>query len=201
MFERVLAGSRYLLLLAVISVFLGAITLLVYATFVTFVGVTEVIGVAVTSPQVLTDSKAAKAMTIELINMVDLFLLAVVLYITAVGIYQLFIGKLQLPGALVIKSLEELKEKLVGVVVVVLGVMFLGELGDATFAQEGKPNIVELGVGIAVVIAALTWFMSRQSKHDREAPAAHGAGGTAGSPATAAVAPVTDHPDDGSALP
>ena len=106
-------------------------------------------------------------------------MLAVVLYIMAVGLYELFIDdNLDLPAWLVIHNLEDLKEKLVGVVIVVLAVFFLGRVIESQEPLE----VLYLGVGISAVIAALSYFSSRvlegiRSSRDRsltlECVAAH----------------------------
>ncbi len=65
-------------------------------------------------------------------------MLAVVLYIMAVGLYELFIDdNLDLPAWLVIHNLEDLKEKLVGVVIVVLAVFFLGRVIESEKRARG----------------------------------------------------------------
>jgi len=71
-----------------------------------------------------------------------------------VGLYELFIGKLRLPAWLIVTSLDDLKAKLISVVVVVLGVTFLGQVAD----WDGKTNLLPFGVAIGAVILALTAF-------------------------------------------
>jgi uncharacterized membrane protein YqhA len=97
-------------------------------------------------------------LVVGFIEVADIFLLAVVLYIMAVGLYELFIDdNLDLPGWLVIHNLEDLKEKLVGVVIVVLAVFFLGRVIESNEPLE----VLYLGGGIAAMIAALSYFSSR----------------------------------------
>ncbi len=101
---------------------------------------------------------AISKLVVGFIEVADIFLLAVVLYIMAVGLYELFIDDdLALPAWLVIHNLEDLKEKLVGVVIVVLAVFFLGRVIESQSAIE----VLYLGGGIALVIAALSYFSSR----------------------------------------
>ncbi|HSN46841.1 MAG TPA: YqhA family protein, partial [Casimicrobiaceae bacterium] len=96
-----------------------------------------------------------------LIEIVDLFLLGTVFLIIALGLYELFISdKLDLPHWLVIRTLDDLKHKLIGVVVVVTAVLFLGQV----VTWDGERDILGFGVAIAVVIAALTWFLATAAK-------------------------------------
>jgi uncharacterized membrane protein YqhA len=80
------------------------------------------------------------------------------LYITAVGLYQLFIEEVEFHGWLKIDSTEELEMNLIGVTVVVLAVNFLG------VAFTGDPSIlIEYGAGIALPIAALALFIGMRA--------------------------------------
>lgn len=57
---------------------------------------------------------------IEVVDFIHTFLVGTVLYITAIGFYQLFIGKdVHFPGWMKIDSTEEMEKNLIGVTVVV----------------------------------------------------------------------------------
>ncbi len=106
-------------------------------------------------------SKAAKILALGLIESIDLFLLGTVFYIIALGLYELFIDDtIQLPHWLVIHTLDDLKNKLLGVAVVIMAVVFLGNVIN----WHGEPEIVYLGIAIAFVIVALTWFLGSKKK-------------------------------------
>lgn len=155
MFKNVLARSRYLILLAVAGSFLAATALLVYGA----VEVAVLIKQAISYGEV--SQKGAKALALAFIEMVDLFLLGTVFYIVALGLYELFIDdSLALPHWLEIHDLDGLKNKLVGVVIVVLAVTFLGQV----VTWNGERDLLGFGVAIALVIAALTWFLGSKGK-------------------------------------
>ena len=61
---------------------------------------------------------------------------------------------MRLPHWLEFNDLDDLKERLVSVVVVMLGVYFLGEV----MAGADGQGLLHLGISISVVIAALTLF-------------------------------------------
>lgn len=151
--SRVLSTSRYLALIPVICIFLAATALLVYGAISTGQMILEVL----TSGHI--DSKGAKALLLDSIELVDLFLLGTVLYVIAIGLYELFIDDtLNLPKWLEIHDLDDLKDKLIGVVIVVLGVLFLGQL----ISWDGQRDLLGPGVAIAVVILALAYFLSHK---------------------------------------
>jgi uncharacterized membrane protein YqhA len=89
----------------------------------------------------------------EVVEDVHVLLVGTVLYITAIGLYQLFIRNIDFHGWLRIDSTEDLESNLVGVAVVVLAVDFMG----AVFA--GNENILQYGAGIALPIGALGVFL------------------------------------------
>jgi len=102
-----------------------------------------------------TGSEVDKGVVIfEVVEFVHLFLVGTVLYITAVGLYQLFIREIKFPRWLKIDSTEELETNLIGVTVVVLAVNFMG----AVFVGE-RELLLQYGAGIALPIAALGLFV------------------------------------------
>ncbi len=154
MLHRILARSRYLMLIAVFGAFAASVTLLIYGALETVI----TIGHTATVP---ISSENSKQLILSCIEVVDLFLLATVFYITALGLYELFIDeRIKVPFWLEIHSIDDLKTKLTSVIVVVLSVLFLSEV----VRWNGGTNILPLGAGIALVIAALTYFLSSQVK-------------------------------------
>jgi len=151
MIKSVLAASRYLVAAAVLGSLVAAVALFAYGLAETAVVIVDSIAKAEVS------SKGGKALAFAFIEIVDLFLLGTVFLMIALGFYELFIDSdLDLPEWLQIRSFDDLKHKLVGVVVVVLGVMFLGFV----VAWDGVRNLLGIGAAIALVIAALTYFLS-----------------------------------------
>jgi uncharacterized membrane protein YqhA len=158
MAQRFLSSSRFLILLAVIGTFIAATTLLVYGLVEAVVLVNE----AITKGDV--SSKGAKALALAFIELVDLLLLGTVFYIIALGLYELFIDdRVPVPRWLQIRDLDDLKHKLIGVVIVVLGVLFLGQV----ITWNGERDLLGFGAAIALVIGALTYFLSSKTKKDK----------------------------------
>ncbi len=104
---------------------------------------------------------------IEAIQLVDLYLVAVVMYLIALGLFELFIDdRLDLPDWLEIHGINDLKEILISVIMVVMAVYFLSVVLSW---EKGDNSILYLGGGIAVMIFALTYFISQHSKKDKPA--------------------------------
>ena len=106
--------------------------------------------------------KAAKTLSLGVIEIIDLFLIGTVTYITAIGLYKLFIGKteIQLPIRLKIETLKDLEFKIFGVIVAALAVAFLGQAAGS----DDRDGLLQYGAGIALVIAALAFFMREEVK-------------------------------------
>jgi uncharacterized membrane protein YqhA len=153
-FMRLLASSRYLIFIAVACTLIGATALLGYGAAETFSVIRGILDTSAESPK-------AKGLILAFIELTDLFLLATVLYVIAIGLFELFIDdRLDLPNWLEIHDLNDLKEKLIGVLIVVMGVLFLGQV----VTWDGQRDLLKYGGGIALVIAALTYFVSQKPK-------------------------------------
>ena len=159
--KALLNRARYLVIVAVAGSMLASLALIVYGGVEAVVLVLDAVRAATVS------AKGAKMLALSFIEVVDLFLLGTVFLIIALGLYELFISSdLKLPGWLVIRTLDDLKHKLVGVVIVVLAVLFLGNV----VTWDGERDLLGFGTAIALVIAALTWFLNSAAKK----PAAKG---------------------------
>ena len=84
-------------------------------------------------------------------------LIAVVLFICAIGLYHLFWKDINVPAWLHAKSVDELKERLVGIIITVLGVLFLEHIieWEAGHAKE----ILMMSISIAVVATVLIFYI------------------------------------------
>jgi uncharacterized membrane protein YqhA len=165
--RNIFAASRYIIGLAVIGSFVGSAILLVIATLTLFrIAWNEIVNFDLDN---LGERHShIDRLAVNLIEITDVILLGTVLYIVALGLYQLFIDhSLPLPRWLKVDDLADLKRDLIGVVVVLLGVSFLGEVVN----WEGENDILPLGAGIALVIAALGFILwLTPNKEDSERP-------------------------------
>ena len=146
---RVVSGSRYLFVFAVFALLAIALVLIVYGTAEVVVAIKDMI----LDPEFGTGG--TKEITLEAIEVVDVFLLGIAVFVLGIGIYTLFVADLDLAESLQIHSLAGMKSVLASTVVVVLGVAYLGVLlrqGDAL--EKGLT-----GLGTAAVIAALAYYI------------------------------------------
>jgi uncharacterized membrane protein YqhA len=103
--------------------------------------------------------KSAKTLAVGLIEAVDVFLIAIAVYITGLGLFTLFVDDtLPLPKWLAIRDLDDLKGNLVSVVIAVLSVLFLRE----AVIWDDPHDLPGFGVALAVIIIALTLFLAKK---------------------------------------
>jgi len=180
-FEKFLWNSRFVVLLAVISSMISSIILFVVATFDVFWLIRKVFAY-VTLPG--SDRTAAAfeefhgEVVGHIIGAIDDYLLATVLFIFALGLYELFISKIDEAEAqaetssriLLIHSLDDLKDRLAKVVLMILIVTFFKNVIHTTF--EDPLNILYLGVGILFIALAL--FFSHKGGEAKGKGSEHG---------------------------
>ena len=108
----------------------------------------------------------------HIIGAIDDYLLATVLFIFALGLYELFISKIDEAEAeaatssriLLIHSLDDLKDRLAKVILMILIVTFFKNVIHTTFSEP--LNILYLGVGILFV--ALSLFFTHKGSEAKE---------------------------------
>jgi uncharacterized membrane protein YqhA len=147
---RLFSSSRYFAAFAVFGAFLAAITLYVYGTLIVL---RTIFDTFVNRDIALSWAKHLQVVFIEL---TDVYLLGTVLFIVSFGLYQLFIQPdLPIPHWLRIRSIDQLSERLIEVVGVLLGVTFLASVAD----DDPQDGPLEFGIAVAVVIAALSLLL------------------------------------------
>ncbi len=139
--KNLLAGTRYLALIAVAFALVAALAALGWGALKAI----AVVRLLVTG--------APSGVTVGLIQVMDSFLVAAALMIFGFGIYELFIGDLGLPPALTVHGIDQLKDRLAAIVVLVLSVLFLER------AETGESlAVLEFGGAVALVGAMLIAF-------------------------------------------
>lgn len=156
LFEGAIWRSRFIVIFAVIFGLLGAIVLFVVASM-------DIWNVAVyTFNTIITHAHPEnfhEDIVAGIIGAVDLYLIAVVMFIFAFGIYELFISEIdEASGSngsqiLAIHSLDQLKDKIAKVIVMVLVVNFFQRVLHTNFSTPLEMlyfavSITALSVGL-----------------------------------------------------
>jgi len=169
MIERIFEGaiwkSRFIVILAVVFGLIGAFVLFIVASM-------DIWGVATyTFNTIITNAHPAKFhedIVAGIIGAVDLYLIAVVMFIFSFGLYELFISDIdEADGAngskiLAIHSLDQLKDKIAKVIVMVLVVSFFQKVLHMEYATALE--MLYFALSIASLSVGL-YFLSKVGKH------------------------------------
>ncbi len=96
-------------------------------------------------------------LSVHFISAIDLFMVAVVMFVMGIGLFELFVDRDQsigYPYWLRIYDLNDLKEKLIAAAVVVIVITFLKHI----VKWENPVETLYFGGAIAIVIVAITFF-------------------------------------------
>ncbi len=168
LFENALWNSRFIVILAVIFGFLGAVILFIVAS----IDIVDVAKFIITTfiegnhPEHFHEDIVA-----GIIGAVDLYLIAVVMLIFSFGIYELFISKIDAAcneedencsTILAIHSLDQLKDKIAKVIVMVLVVSFFQKVLHTSFATPLEMLYFALSISS---LAVGLFFRGKVGKH------------------------------------
>lgn len=96
-----------------------------------------------------------KETIVSILTSVDAILLGTVLLVIGYGLYELFVDtNLEIPEWLEINTLDDLKAKLIGVVVAIIAVVFVGLLVDS----KASGDVMNYGIGAGAVVLSLGAF-------------------------------------------
>jgi uncharacterized membrane protein YqhA len=167
-FEHGLWSSRFIIILAVVFGLVGAVLLFAIASFDIFNTAAYVINTYATHAH---PEHFHEEVVGGIIGAVDLYLIGVVMIIFSFGLYELFISDID-PAKdengkenqlLAVHSLDQLKDKISKVIVMVLVVGFFQKVGHTAF--NGALELLYLALAITAVAVGL-FFLSKVGHHD-----------------------------------
>lgn len=143
--RTVVGYTRFTVFVPALASIVGALLLMAQGS----IAVIQAVMSAIVSQTPLKDS------IVEVLTAVDAILLGTVLLVIGYGLYELFVDdKITVPAWLQINDLDDLKSKLIGVVVAIIAVIFVGVLVDANRADD----VLSFGVGAGALVLALGVF-------------------------------------------
>jgi uncharacterized membrane protein YqhA len=119
----------------------------------------------------ISSESTLKESIVNVLTAVDAILLGTVLLVIGYGLYELFIDdELPVPLWLRVDDLDDLKSKLIGVVVAIIAVVFVGIFVDS----DRSDDVISYGVGAGALVAGLAIFAfatKKESKRKAAKPA------------------------------
>lgn len=143
--RRIVGLTRYTVFVPAIASILGALLLMAQGSFAVVMAVINSV----------IEQTALKDVIVDVLTAVDAILLGTVLLVIGYGLYELFVDTdIDVPPWLQIKDLDDLKSKLIGVVVAIIAVVFVGVLVDSNRAGD----VLAYGAGAGAVVLGLGIF-------------------------------------------
>jgi uncharacterized membrane protein YqhA len=149
-----LKALRLVMVLGIAALLVASAALLLYGVVET---IRHIVRLVVPGP----DGVHNREIFLSSIKLIDLILLATIMQVIGIGLYSLFVSSnLPVPDWLRTTHVDELKYKLAGIIAVMLGVLFL----EQVFSWGSERDLMPLGIGIAAVILALSYFIRGPKK-------------------------------------
>ena len=137
--------TRYVVFVPAIASIIGALLLMAQGSLAMVMAVIDTIS----------NGYGLKETIVEVLTAVDAILLGTVLLVIGYGLYELFIdADLEVPQWLRVYDLDDLKSKLIGVVVAIIAVVFVGVFVDSNRASD----VISYGVGAGALVVGLAIF-------------------------------------------
>jgi len=159
-FERALWNMRFVVILGVIFGALSALVLFIAGSLEIFDILKEY---AIASDLHMTHED----ILIGIIGAIDFYLIGLVLLIFSFGIYELFISKLDIArmqgefgNILEVKNLDDLKNKIIKVIIMVLIVSFFQRILSMTFTTS--MDMLAMAISISVICIGV-YYMGRHN--------------------------------------
>lgn len=165
--EKVLWKSRYMVFLAVIASIFSALIMIIMGTM-------EVVDVCIEFFHAFASHETYEGFTktavSHLVSAVDDYLIGTVFLIFGIGLYELFISKIDVAEndetsskVLIIHDLDALKEKIAKVVIMVLIVTFFKYAININYTE--MINLLYLSIGILLI--AVSIYLTHKSPHGK----------------------------------
>jgi uncharacterized membrane protein YqhA len=154
MLKKLFGVTRYAVLIPSLASILGALLLMAQ-------GSVEMVFVIIDA---ISNESTLKESIVYVLTAVDAILLGTVLLVIGYGLFELFIDdELPVPLWLRVYDLDDLKSKLIGVVVAIIAVVFVGIFVDA----DRSKDVLSYGVGAGALVVGLAIFAYATKKEPK----------------------------------
>ena len=149
--KKIMGLTRYAVFVPAIASIIGALLLMAQGSWAMLMAVIDSVS----------NGYGLKETIVEVLTAVDAILLGTVLLVIGYGLYELFIdADLDVPQWLRVYDLDDLKSKLIGVVVAIVAVVFVGVFVDSNRASD----VISYGVGAGALVVGLAIFAFTTTK-------------------------------------
>jgi uncharacterized membrane protein YqhA len=171
-FETILWRTRFLALFPVVFALLVALTVTVFAS----VDVVRLVGFAVQLTSGASEMELASGrllLVAKVVKIVDLFLVSTFMIIFALGVYELFIGKIDAAERsevasrlLLIHDIDDLKERLTKILLLILAMLYL----EFALRLEPQTGLELLYLAVGTALTAFSLFLTQKGMKRTSGP-------------------------------
>lgn len=152
--KKLFGVTRYAVVIPSLASILGALLLMAQ-------GSVEMVFVIIDA---ISNESSLKESIVQVLTAVDAILLGTVLLVIGYGLFELFIDdELPVPLWLRVYDLDDLKSKLIGVVVAIIAVVYVGIFVDANRSKD----VLSYGVGAGALVVGLAIFAYATKKETK----------------------------------
>ena len=156
-FEKLLWSVRYITILSVILSIIAAVTLIILGSW-------DIVEAVIFYNPLFDESISNNNdLLFKIISAIDLFLIGIVLLIFGFGIYELFVSEIDFANAkftestLKIRDLDQLKNKIIKVVIIVLIVKFFEKV--LKFSENFTTPMDILYFGLSILSICIGYYL------------------------------------------
>jgi uncharacterized membrane protein YqhA len=153
MLGKILERGGLVVAIPIVTLFISAILFGLYGAYLAIaIGIKFV---------VYPEYREVTTLAPQFFSVIDVFLLAMVLYIFALGLYELFVSKLNVPESISIESVDQLKAKLASVVILFVAIAYVKLLVEWT----NPVDTLLFGAATGILIAVLIQYYRAKEGH------------------------------------
>jgi uncharacterized membrane protein YqhA len=150
--KKLMSVTRYAVFVPALASIIGALLLMAQGSYEMVMAFIDTVS----------EGSSLKQTIVDVLTAVDAILLGTVLLVIGYGLYELFIdAELDVPMWLRVDDLDDLKSKLIGVVVAIIAVVFVGVFVDS----NRKSDVLSYGVGAGALVVGLAIFAYATKKN------------------------------------
>lgn len=153
MLKRILQQGGLVVTLPIITLFVSSILFGVYGTYLAIETIVKALG----KPEYLEVTSLAT----KFFSVIDVYLLALVMYLFALGLYELFIDVMDVPEWLKIESVDQLKAKLASVIVLFVAIAFTKQLVE----WQNPAETLLFGAATGILMLVLIQYYKAKEAH------------------------------------
>ena len=101
--------------------------------------------------------------TTKFIGIMDIHMVAIMLYIFAIGMYKLMVGSLIVPDYVKIETIDDLKSKLASILILIIAITFTKELVE----WKNPLDTMYFAIAIALVGGLLIFYIKSKGKENK----------------------------------